>query len=269
MQRREIWNQYGKWTSVSSLAISYHVSRVTLYKILKRARLREFVPRNSENHKYRTLEWWLKRLSKVEETILKKKNSEAKRYNKQYPGEMLHMDTKRLPPIKNDRDRTPEYLFVGIDDYSRELYISIHPDKSQESSSRFLEQIMDECPYKIEKIYTDNGKEYKGSDRHLFVQNCEKYSITQAFTRVKRPQTNGKAERVIRTIMEMWHQKNTFTSRKERNISLKRFCNWYNTVKPHKWIWDKTPYEMIEDFYFWNTETNETVIFSLKMRHNL
>lgn len=170
----------------------------------------------------------------MEEKILKKKNAEARRYNKSYPGEMLHMDTKRLPSIKDDPDRTPEYLFVGIDDFSRELYISIHPDKSQESSSRFLEQIMDECPYRIEKIFTDNGKEYKGSGRHLFVQACEKYSITQAFTRVKRPQTNGKAERVIRTLMEMWHEKHIFTSRKERYISLKRFCNWYNTVKPHK-----------------------------------
>ena len=63
---------------------------------------------------------------------------------------------------------------------------------------------------------------------------CEQYSITQAFTKVKRPQTNGKAERFIRTLMEMWHQKEKFSSREERKRSLKRFINWYNTVKPHK-----------------------------------
>lgn len=57
IQRREIWEKYGKGTKVAILAESYHVSRVTLYKVLKRARGREFVPRNSENHKYRTLEW--------------------------------------------------------------------------------------------------------------------------------------------------------------------------------------------------------------------
>jgi transposase InsO family protein len=67
-----------------------------------------------------------------------------------------------------------------------------------------------------------------------FVALCEEYSITQAFTRIKRPQTNGKAERFIRTLIEMWHKKEQFTSRIERKQSLKRFLNWYNTVKSHK-----------------------------------
>ena len=160
------------------------------------------------------------------------------------------MDCKRLPPIKNDPDKSASYLIVGIDDYSRELYVRITPDKSQFSTAEFLEQIKDECPYEIEKIYTDNGKEFKGTSDHAFVKTCEKYSITQAFTRVKRPQTNGKAERVIRTLMEMWYRKESFVTRQERKISLKRFANWYNTVKPHKGIDDKTPYEMIELFYY-------------------
>jgi transposase InsO family protein len=50
--------------------------------------------------------------------------------------------------------------------------------------------------------------------------------------------------------MEMWHQKNLFTTRRERKISLKRFVNWYNTVKPHKGIENQTPYEVIEQFYY-------------------
>lgn len=187
---------------------------------------------------------------KIEKKIVDKKNKEARRYNKKYPGEMLHVDTKRLPPIAGDEDKTPEYLFVGIDDYSREGYVSIHWDKSQYSSSNFLQQILDECPYVIEKVYSDNGTEYKWTGNHEFVKICEENGITQWFTRVKRPQTNGKAERFIRTVMEMWHQKNQFTSRKERRISLKRFVNWYNTVKPHKGIDNKTPFEVVEEFYY-------------------
>lgn len=163
---------------------------------------------------------------------------------------MLHVDTKRLPPISWDTDKTPEYLFVEVDDYSREAYVAIHADKSQYSSAVFLRQILDECPYVIEKVYSDNGKEYKWNNEHEFVRVCEEHGITQWFTRVKRPQTNGMAERFIRTVMEMWHQKNQFTSRKERRISLKRFVNWYNTVKPHKGIENMTPYELIEQFYY-------------------
>ena len=57
--------------------------------------------------------------------------------------------------------------------------------------------------------------------------------IGQKFTRVARPQTNGKAERVIRTLMEMWHEKQSFDSSEHRQKELCRFVNFYNTVKPH------------------------------------
>lgn len=255
--RKEIWEKYCKWTKVPILAITYNVSKPTIYKVINRARKQEFKPRKSTNHKYRQLEWWLKRLGKIEEKIVEKKNKQARRYNKKYPWEMLHLDTKRLSRIRWDQEKTPEYLFVWIDDYSRELYVRITNDKSQYSSSVFLNQILEECPYKIEKILTDNWTEYKWSEWHKFRKLCEENWITQAFTRIKRPQTNWKAERVIRTLLDMWHSKNEFKTRKERIISLKRFVNYYNTVKPHSWIDWKTPYEMIEEFYYWN-ETCET-----------
>jgi hypothetical protein len=68
----------------------------------------------------------------------------------------MHMDTKRLPAIKDDPNKSPEYLFAGIDDYSRELYVRITQDKTQVSAALFLDQVIQECPYTIEKIYTDN-----------------------------------------------------------------------------------------------------------------
>ena len=99
-------------------------------------------------------------------------------------------------------------------------------------------------------MYSDNGKEYKGKDTHAFVETCAAYGIKQMFTKVKRPQTNGKAERVIRTLMKMWHNKTQFKNRDHRLKELKRFVNWYNTVKPHKGINGLTPKEKLLEYFY-------------------
>ena len=127
----------------------------------------------------------------------------------------MHVDTKRLPLIDGQSTKDArEHLFIGIGDYSRELYAAILPDKTQYSSEKFLVQMITECPYTIEQIYSDNGLEYKGNeDKHAFMLECQKNTIAQRFTKVESPQTNGKAERVIRTIMDMWHTKTRFKVR--------------------------------------------------------
>lgn len=249
--RKHIRKLYCQNWKVQQLSDKYNVSRPTIYKVLKRARMREFQIRNSTNTRFRWLAYWFKRLAKIEKSILKKKNAEAKRYNKIYPWEMFHMDTKKLPYIKNDKEKIKEYLFIWIDDFSRELYVNIAVDKTQSSAAQSLSQFIDECPYVIECLYTDNGKEYKWTQDHELMKYCLESWIKKKYTKVKRPQTNGKAERVIRTLMDMWHKKEEFTSRKQRRISLKRFVNWYNCVKPHKGINNKTPYEIIDEFYHW------------------
>ena len=116
---------------------------------------------------------------------------------------MIHSDTKRLPRLKGESAfEQAEYLFVAIDDYSREPDAGILPDKTQYSAAPFLEQVIEECPYTIEQFYTDNGREYRGiPDHHEFMKLCKEHKIEQKFTRVRNPKTNGKAERVIRTIM--------------------------------------------------------------------
>jgi len=143
-------------------------------------------------------------------------------------------------------------MFVGIDDFSRELYVSILPDKTQQSASEFLQQVLDACPYTVECAYSDNGTEYKGTDNHAFVALCREQGIGQKFTRVKHPQTNGKAERVIRTLLEMWHNKHHFKDKQQRRRTLLRFINFYNTIKPHKGIGNKTPYEKLYGYFYDN-----------------
>jgi len=79
------------------------------------------------------------------------------------------------------------------------LYAAILPDKTQNSAATFIVQVIEECPYTIERAYSDNGTEYKGTPDHAFVALCKANSIDQKFTRAWRLQTNGKVERVIKT----------------------------------------------------------------------
>jgi len=200
------------------------------------------------------LEYGLKRLAKIEKRIEEKLKKQAKRYNKKYPGEMMHFDTKRLPPLKGESSlATHEYLFIGIDDFSRELFAAILPDKTQYSSKQFLEQVLNECAYTIEQAYSDNGLEYRGQPKvHAFAKLCQENKIEQRFTKVRTPRTNGKAERVIRTIMDMWHKKHIFKNRNHRKVELIRFVNYYNTVKPHQGLNGMTPMEKLIEYFYPN-----------------
>lgn len=106
---------------------------------------------------------------------------------------------------------------------------------------------------------------YKGKKDHEFAKACYQNNINQKFTKVGRPQTNGKAERVIRTLLELWHNKHEFVSSEHRKQELTRFLNFYNTVRPHSSLSKKdeitgktltfTPYEWLE-FYFKQSVNN-------------
>lgn len=253
MLRRQLAEEYFRdRIRVCDLAQKYQISRPTVYKIIHRARQNDTSVHKSTNKRFQCLEYGLKRLSKIEAALEKRMKTQAKRYNKEYPGEMLHGDTKRLPFLEGESSTEQrEYLFVAIDDFSRELYAAILPDKTQYSAERFLQQVRTECPYTIEVWYTDNGTEYRGDpDHHAFMLACADAKIAQRFTKVRTPQTNGKAERVIKTLMEMWHQKTHFKSRVHRKQELIRFVNWYNTVKPHASLNDKTPMEQLIAYFY-------------------
>jgi transposase InsO family protein len=243
----------GKARKVELMA-KYGISYPTVQKILARAKHGDFTVHKSINRRYQCLEYGLKRLSKVSARIEAKLKKQARRYEKSYPGELLHLDTKRLPWLKGEGKRYEserEYLFVAIDDFSRELYAGIYPDKSSWSAASFLKSVLRECPYTIERILTDNGTEYKGRyGEHDFMRTCGEAGIKQSFTRVRTPQTNGKAERVIRTLMEQWYANERFTSHRQRKQSLARFVNYYNCVKPHKGIDNQTPLERLCEYFY-------------------
>ena len=253
LQRKQLAEDYfQKHIRVCDLKKKYQISAPTVYKMLHRARNKDYSVHRSVNKRFRCLQYGLKRLSKVEKRIEEKLKKQAKRYNKQYPGEMVHFDTKRLPLLQGETPtETHEYLFVAIDDFSRELYAAILPDKTQYSSERFLRQALEESAYTIETVYSDNGLEYRGNPgNHAFMKLCTENKIEQRFTKVKTPKTNGKAERVIRTLMDMWHRQTTFRNRTHRKLELIRFVNYYNTVKPHKGIDNLTPMEKLLQYFY-------------------
>ena len=113
----------------------------------------------------------------------------------------------------------------------------------------FSQTLFAQCPCQIDYAYSDNGKEFKGTDGHALNKACRQHGIGQKFTRINRPQTNGKAERVIRTLMDMWHSQICFKDRTNRRIQLFRFVNFYNTVKPHKGLNNDTLYEILNTYF--------------------
>lgn len=251
-QKREIFARWKQGAKVAPLAREYKVSRPTIYKVLRDGKLNIFEQRSSKNQRFRNIFYGLRRLSETERQLAAKiarKEHRLKRYEKAIPGEMVHVDTKRLPLLPGESPIQPrEYLFVAIDDYSRWLYADIFPDKTSYSSAIFLEEVRRAMPFHIAQIYSDNGSEYKGRKDHVFVATCKKYGIAQGFTKVKHPWTNGKAERVIKTLMQEWHKYQHFVERDIRRRFLYAYVNWYNQSRGHLSLDGQTPLERLEEF---------------------
>lgn len=139
-------------------------------------------------------------------------------------------------------------LIGGSDDASRTLYAAILPDKTDESAVSFLEEVFEVSPYPIKAIMTDNGKEYRGKIErgHVFETLLDLQNIKHIYAKVRTPQTNGKAERIVRTIMA-WHRKTRFTSRLDRNYQLTDDTDYYNTQKPHTSLAGQTPLDFLRN----------------------
>jgi hypothetical protein len=233
------------------LGRKYLVDKKIIKKIILLGRLGDFTVHDSTNKRYRTLEYGLRRLSRTEARIAKRL---AKRkgvwIDKTDPGMLVHVDTKRLPRMKGVRrdllhPKTVETLFVAIDDATRILYADILPDGSSESGGVFLELCSRRFPFLMETVFSDNGGEFKGGKTHPVVSLLAQLGIRQRFTKPYHPWTNGKAERVIRTLMEEWHDKSHFTNAEERRRSLYTFVDRYNHDRPHRSIKGQTPMQKL------------------------
>lgn len=253
-ERREMYRRWQDGDTVADLARHFRVSRKTIYAALKKARLGVFVNLPSVNHRYRAVAYGLKHLSRTEKVIAKKLARRAhrlNRYEKDAPGELVHFDTKKLPVMYGEAIVAPrEWLHVAVDDFSRFLVADILPDKTSYSSAIFLEEAIQALPFLLEKAYSDNGSEYRGRPDHPFVQGLRLRGIAQGFTKPHHPYTNGKAERVIKTIMHECFKRSgrQFPSRMHRRRFLYAFVNWYNTTRPHESLGGIPPLRRLEAF---------------------
>jgi transposase InsO family protein len=247
-QRREAYRRWREGEPATDLVKHYGVSRKTLYEVFKKAKLGVFENYSSKNLRYRTLEYGLRRLAYAEkktEKKLKKRERRLNRYQKSYPGEMVHTDSSLLPLLRGEAMVTPrEYLYVFVDDYSRFLFADILPDQTSWSAAIALDEAMIMMPFDIEVMYSDNGKEFKRAFREL----CIKNNIKQQFTRPYRPQTNGKAERVIKTIKTELLKGQPHVTREERRRHLYAFVRHYNQVRQHQALGNVSPITYLEAY---------------------
>ncbi len=252
-QRRDMFARWKMGVRVTDLSREYKVTRQTVYDTIKDAKIGVFVNRSSMNHRYQTLYWGLRRIEQKVRVLAEKEARKAhrmKRYERNIPGELVHLDTKRLPLLRGEAVVQPrEYLFVAIDDHSRFLFADIFPDKTSYSAAIFLEEARRFFPFPVTGIYSDNGSEYKGKRGHALHDLCEREHISHHYTQVKHPWTNGKAERVIRTLMEEWHPRtrSNHISREHRRRHLYAYLDWYNQQRHHSTI-ESTPMERLEAF---------------------
>jgi len=246
-ERREAYRRWRNGDRVTILAQYYHVSRKTLYGVFHKAKLGVFENYSSKNLRYRTIEYGLKKLKKTEKKIAKilaKRELRLNRYVKKRPGEMVHVDSSFLPRISGEAITTPkEFLYVFIDDFSRTLFADILPDQTSYSAAIVLDEAIQMLPFNIECMYSDNGKEFKGAFKDL----CAHYKIPQQFTRPYRPQTNGKAERVIKTLKSIL-KKHHFVSREERRRMLYAVVRHYNHIRPHQSLGGVAPFTYLQHY---------------------
>jgi transposase InsO family protein len=177
----------------------------------------------------------------------------AVRYQRDQPGELIHIDIKKLGRIAGvghritgDRTRRSrgigwDFLHVCIDDASRLAYTEILLDERKESAVAFLERALAwyaTLGITVERVMTDNGSAYCS---HAFRKACVKAGIKHKRTRPYRPQTNGKAERFIQTSLREWAYLQTFKTSAERTNAMRPWLHAYNSHRPHSALAGKAP----------------------------
>ena len=180
----------------------------------------------------------------------------AQRYERARPGELIHIDVKKLGRIQggaghrisghqhfNSRKRDAagvdrktvgwEYVHVAIDDATRLAYVEVLTDEKATTAIAFLRRaVAHYASYGItvERLITDNGSAYRST---IHAIACRTLAIRHLRTRPYRPQTNGKAERFIRTMLGGWAYGAIYRSSAERNAALAGWLDFYNRQRPH------------------------------------
>ena len=175
----------------------------------------------------------------------------VQRYEKNRPGELLHLDLKYLPALEN----RPEFEYVAIDDFSREGLATIARERSTVAATRFLEHVLAQLPYRVEAVMTDNDMmftmRYAFHSNRLtrFEQALKSAGIEHRLIRPRSPESNGKVERFIKTIDDECFRVTQPRSSRARVGVLKLFLDYYNHARPHQSLGGVSPVTR-RDAYF-------------------
>jgi transposase InsO family protein len=177
----------------------------------------------------------------------------VRRYERQRVGELVHLDMKRLGRIgapghriHGDRSRKPaglgwETVHVCIDDYSRASYVEVLPDQTATHTTGFLRRAarwFARRGVRIERVMTDNGPGYLSP---RFQHALTSLGARGIRTRAYRPQTNGKAERFIQTLLREWAYARSYPTSAQRTHALQPWLQYYNGRRAHSALHHRAP----------------------------
>jgi transposase InsO family protein len=210
------------------IAAELHVSPATVSRVLRRL--------------------GLNRLSALEPS------EPVRRYERAAPGEMIHVDIKKLGRFKKighrfhgrseqtrTRDAGWEYVHVAIDDHSRIAFAKVMPNEKGHSAASFLKAAVayfESLGVTVERVMTDNGSCYRS---FAFRRACTRLKLRHVRTRPYTPRTNGKAERFIQTTLREWAYAKAYLTSHDRRADLPVWLHRYNWHRPHAGIDDKVP----------------------------
>jgi transposase InsO family protein len=197
----------------------------------------------------------------------------ANRYERRHPGELVHIDVKRLGRIRDGAGkrfvgdgirRTHnyrrvadaagvrrltvgwEYVHVCVDDATRLAYVEVLEDEKAVTAIGFLHRAVAHFAaygIRVERVMTDNGPCYRGVVHQLA---CRTLGLKHLRTRPYRPRTNGKAERFIRTLLGGWAYGAIYHDSNERRRALHAWLDFYNHRRPHGSLSHQPPLQRLE-----------------------
>jgi len=179
----------------------------------------------------------------------------VRRYQRECPGELLHLDIKKLGRIKGIGHRITgqrsgqtrnrgigwDFVHVGIDDASRVALAQVAANECADTASAFLTSAVEHFRQRgvsIERVMTDNGSAYCS---HAFRDTCQRLQIRHLRTKPFTPRTNGKAERFIQTCLREWAYAEAYASSADRTAALRQWLHHYNWHRPHSALQSNPP----------------------------
>ena len=172
----------------------------------------------------------------------------VRRYERENPGELIHLDIKKLGRIGSVGHRITgrypgavnrhlgigwEFVHVCIDDTSRVAFVQVRANQRKESAVAFLVAAVAyfaKLGIRVERVMTDNGSCYRSK---TFRAACKRLGLRQIFTRPYTPKTNGKAERFIQTALREWAYARAYQNSDQRTAELSDWLHRYNWHRPH------------------------------------